>query len=268
MRSAPPPLDRFIELLWYWEGDPTVHLKDTIVASASIGLQINLAEDHLTWYDGADFSVPHRIHGIGISGPSSGVIAIDAYHRQMMGVKFRDGGAWPFFGSEAHAFADRHMALEDVWGADAERLHQRLVQAPTPDDKFDILLCALMAKAPERIARHPAVELALLRFSTPSRRISVAAVAREADLSQKSFIRVFSAQVGMRPKLYLRIARFQRVLRRISVASSVDWGDIVERHGYYDQSHFIRDFGQFTALTPGIFLKRRGPHLQHVPLPG
>jgi AraC-like DNA-binding protein len=266
-RIAPSPLDRFIEFLWYWEGDPTGHLKDAIVASAHAGMLINLADDRLNWYDGARFSVSHRLRGIGISGPHSRTFGIDAFHRKMMGVQFRAGGAYPFFGHAMHEIADRHIALEDVWGADAERLHQRLVEAPEPAEKFDILQHALMEKARDNVVHDSAARHALRLFARPPHRTTVAAAARETGLSQKKLIRVFSEQVGLRPKLYLRVARFQRALSQIASTFDVDWGDIVEQNGYYDQSHFIRDFGQFSALAPGAYLKRRGPYLQHVPLP-
>jgi AraC-like DNA-binding protein len=266
-RAAPPPLDRFIELLWYWEGEPLDYAKDTILASSGTGLMINLAEDRLGWYDGEGFTASHRMRGIGIGGPQSHAIAIDAFQHRMMGVQFRPGGAWPFFGPAASAFADRHVALDDVWGADAERLHQRLVAAPAPENKFDILLAALLGRAPKEFRHHPAVSHALRSFARAPHRIRVETVARETDLSAKKFIQVFSEQVGFRPKLYLRILRFQRALLQISAARHVDWGDVVERNGYYDQSHFIRDFGEFSGLSPGVYLRRRGPHLQHVPMP-
>jgi AraC-like DNA-binding protein len=266
-RSAPPPLDRHIEFVWYWEGDPTSHARDAIMASANMGLLINLAGDSLKWYGGDGFSVSNRVRGIGLAGPTSRTFAIDAYQPKMMGVHFRAGGAYPFFGPALGACADCHVSLEDVWGKDAACLHQRLVEAPTPPRKLDILLHALLERAQSGPEHHAAVRQALDCFSRAPHSARVSVMATETGLGPKRFIELFSTQVGLRPKLYLRIARFQRALRQIACAPRVDWGDVVERNGYYDQSHFIRDFGEFSALSPGVYLKRRGPHLQHVPLP-
>lgn len=267
MRKAPPPLDRFIEALWYWEGDPLAHLKDNILASAGAGLLVNLADNHLRWYDGASFGVSHSLGGIGLAGPNSRAIAVDAFQRRMMGVKFQPGGAFPFFGVPISLLADRCTSLVELWGARASRLYERLVQAPTPDEKFDILLQALNTELRDARAYHPAVS-ATLQAITRQRRTNIASVAAQTGLSQKKFIKTFSEHVGFRPKLYQRVARFQRTLERIARAPDVDWGDIVEMAGYYDQSHFINDFEAFSGLSPGAYLKRRGPHLQHVPVPG
>lgn len=260
-----PPLDRFIENFWYWEGDAPGHAKDTIMASGRVGILINLKHDALAWYDGERFGQRHTLKGISLCGTHASAFAIDAYQPHMLGVQFRPGGSFPFFAPPAREFANAHVSLEDIWGADAERLHQRLVQAPTPDDKFAILEAALIALAPRGFAHHPVVEMALGRLSA-GRATSVAALAAEAEMSHKKFIRLFSEEVGFTPKLYLRVARFQRVLAEIFRAPKIDWGDAVEQGGYFDQSHFIRDFRQFSGLTPTEYLIRRGPFLQHVPL--
>ena len=263
-RRVPPPLDGFIDFLWYWEGDPAAHAREVITAGRNHGILISLARDELSWYSGERYAQMNPLRGIAVSGPNAAPFAIDAHQPHMMGVHFKPGGAWPFLGPAADEFGDTHVSLEDVWGRDAERLHQRLVQAPTPDARFDILLDGLIALAPRAFERHPAVALALECFERP--RASVAAAAKRAELSPKKFIRLFSDQVGMTPKLYLRVARFQRVIERITHVPKIDWWDVVERHGYYDQPHFIRDFKTFTGFTPTQWLERRGPHASHIPL--
>lgn len=86
---------------------------------------------------------------------------------------------------------------------------------------------------------------ALLR--SPS--TSVGNLAGIACLGKKQFGRLFSEYVGMNPKEYGRIARFQRVLRMLQLGSR-DYVGIAYANGYSDQSHFIRDFHQFSGMTP------------------
>ncbi len=266
-RQVPPPLDAFIDFLWYWEGDRPSYARDVITASRNLSILISLNADELAWYSGDGYAQRNKLKGIALCGTQSGHFAIDAFQPRIMGVHFKPGGAYPFLGPAAHEFGDTHLSLEDVWGAEAERLHQRLVQALTPDAKLDILLDGLIRIAPRDFELHPAVAYALGRFERCPHRAEVAATARDVDLSQKKFIRLFGDQVGMTPKLFLRVARFQQVLERITFAPEIDWWDVVERHRYYDQSHFIRDFREFTGFTPTEWLKLRGPYVHHIPLP-
>jgi len=266
----PPPFDRFIDNLWYWEGDAAPYAKDIIVASHTLGLLINLRQDELSSFSGDGYGTEHRIRGIGFSGPNSQTFAIHATQPHMMGMQFKPGGAWPFLKPGSHEFHNSHFALEDLWGTDAERLHQRLVQAPTPQDKFAILFGAFIAHAPRAFDLDPAVSLALACFDRAPHRaphyISVAATAKHADVSQKKLIRLFSQQVGLTPKLYLRIARFRRLVADLHARQDIAWGDVVEQNGFYDQSHFIRDFREFAGLSPTQWLKHRGPFQGHIPL--
>ena len=62
--------------------------------------------------------------------------------------------------------------------------------------------------------------------------ISVTELASVACLSKKQFERLFNELVGANPKEYARVVRFQN------------------QCGYADQSHFIREFKQFSGYTP------------------
>jgi AraC-like DNA-binding protein len=261
----PAPFDAFIDNVWYWRGADPGHVKDTIMASGCTGLVFNLADEALCWYDGERYGSRNRIAGPALCGPHSRSFAIDAFQASNMGVRFKPGGAVAFFGDGARAFENRHVALADLWGAEAERLHQRLFHAATPAEKIDILFRAMVVRYRER-SLSPAVEVALRLFARAPHRVSVAAAARAAEVSPKRLIRLFADEVGFTPKTYLRVTRFQRVLERVHLAASVDWMDEVERHGYYDQPHFIREFKEFSGFTPGEYFRLRGPYLQHVPL--
>jgi AraC-like DNA-binding protein len=263
--KPPPPLDGFIDNLWYWEGDAPAHTKDAIIAGTGVALLINLRQDALSSFTGDGYADKQRSRGIALCGTHATPFAILAHQPVMMGIQFKPGGIWPFLKPSANEVHDRHVALEDLWGRDAERLHERLIQAPTPDDKFEILLSAFMAHAPRALELHPAVACALARFQNGSR-VTVAATAQRAEVSQKKLIRLFTEQVGMTPKLYLRIARFSHVIRDLHARSRIGWGDVVEQAGYYDQSHFIHDFRAFSGFAPTQWLKQRGPYMGHIPL--
>ena len=260
-----PPFDTLIENVWYWRGGDPGHAKDTIMASGRLGLFVNLTGDALSWYGGEGYGERNLLSGTAVCGTHTRTFAIDAYQPHMLGVQFKPGGAFAFFGGSAREFEDVHVSLSDIWGRDAERLHQRLMQASTPDDKIAILFREVVRRFSEK-THHPAVEVALRLFGRCPHRVSVTTVSREAEVSPKKLIRLFTEEVGMTPKAYLRVSRFQRVLERVHAAPSVDWMDIVERYGYYDQPHFIREFKEFSGFTPTEYFRLRGPQMQHVPL--
>ena len=62
---------------------------------------------------------------------------------------------------------------------------------------------------------------------------------------------VFRHNIGMSIKQYSDIIRIQQAIYGIET-NNLDF--IYENLGYYDQSHFIRDFKRYTLLTPSRFL--------------
>jgi len=96
---------------------------------------------------------------------------------------------------------------------------------------------------------------------------SIADVGDEVGFSLRRFIEIFDNEVGLTPKLYCRIQRFQYAIRLAHRSDEVDWADLAATAGYYDQSYMIRDFQEFSGMSPRAYLKQRGPHLNHVPLP-
>lgn len=56
--------------------------------------------------------------------------------------------------------------------------------------------------------------------------------------------------------------RYERFLKAIKIieetnfdSSKVDWFEIIEQCGYYDQSQLIRDFNHYLNLSPLKYLK-------------
>lgn len=80
-----------------------------------------------------------------------------------------------------------------------------------------------------------------------------------ACLGKKQYGRLFREYIGMNPKEYGRIARFQRALRMMQLGSH-DYADIAYANGYSDQSHFIRDFRQFSSMTPTQLTEFQTPY--------
>jgi AraC-like DNA-binding protein len=259
-RVIPPAhLRRHIEAFSYWEEEAQPsEARNAIMSSRAMSIQIDLHDSELRWYNGEALSRAHTLKGVTLSGVQTTQFGIDAYQPRIVRVIFRPGGAYPFFAPPAAEFRDTAISLEDIWGADAERLQQRLVQAPTQADIFRILTEVLTSAAARPLANHPAVSFALQQAEREPQRTSVASLAQAADLSRKRFIDLFTREVGMTPKLYLRMTRFERLLRDIFPHSSVHWAETAAEYGYFDQSHLIRDFHDFAGMTPTEYLARRG----------
>lgn len=254
------PLGEFVERFWDSTYTPS-HTRVRILPSGTNELVVNLSKDEIRVYDSGQPGRCRRFPGIVVAGTYPGALDIDPMrHAAMMGVHFRPGGAFPFFGAAVGELANSHVALEDLWGRAAAELRERLCCAATPYGRFRILEDALTARL-QWSSRHPAVSLAMDMFGPTGVGDSVRSVVRRVGLSERRFIQVFRAQVGLTPKRFCRVLRFQHVREVASQAGTPNWAELARRCGYYDQSHLIRDFQELSGLCPTDYLSRRSDPL-------
>jgi AraC-like DNA-binding protein len=262
-----PPLAAFVHQLWLYQGAVNVtHAKERLLPDGSMELVIDLREDRIRIYDRDDPERFESRRGSVLIGAHSNFFVIDTESQaSVMGVHFRPGGAFPFVGRRpAGELHNLHVSLQDLWGAEASFLRERLLATPSPEEKFRIVEQALTARAACPLAHHPAVSFALQQLDNGAR--PVGSVLERIGLSQRRFIQLFTTQVGLTPKLFCRVRRFQRVLRRIRGHRDFDWIDVALACGYFDQSHLIHDFQAFSGMTPTAYMTARTEHLNHVPI--
>lgn len=263
-----PPLSEFVELFWFYDGcSNRLHSKERLMPDGSVELVINLREDETRIYDRKLLDQCDRLPGTVLCGPHSNFFVIDtAEQDSVMGIHFKPGGAFPFFKLPAGELHNQHVSLEDLWGAEAEFLRERILEAPMPEAKFQILEECLLERTVKPMERHRAVNHALALFRNIHTAPAMADVSDQIGISSRRFIEVFSNEVGLTPKLFCRVRRFQRVLQTLRAGTEFDWAEIAADCGYYDQAHFIHDFKSFSGINPTMYSALKTGHLNHVPI--
>ena len=165
-------------------------------------------------------------------------------------------GAHLLFGVPMDALANRVVELDDLFGADAPRLIDRLCEARTWSQRFDILDEAILGRVLSARAPNPLVVRAAHVLRATRGAASIARLTRDLECSQRHLIATFREHVGVTPKTYARIVRFDHAVKRLRQTDGLRWAEIADASGYYDQAHLIRDFHEFAGQTPGQFVSR------------
>lgn len=258
-----PPLSKFVDSFWLYEGYEPEHKTERILPTGTLELVINLRQNELLFYDAERPENCSRFSGAIVSGAHGRGFAPDTAEEAIIGVHFKPGGAFPFLGIPAGDLADTHVDLETLWGPSAGRLRERLCEARTSAERFQLLQEALLSRLCHGVEQHYAVSAGLEMFVKNQAGPRVREAAKCLGLSQRRFIQVFRAEVGMTPKLFSRIQRFQQTRTFIQHNPSINWADLAVAFGYFDQSHFIREFIEFSGLSPTDYLNRRKGFIEH-----
>ncbi|MBN8742271.1 MAG: hypothetical protein BGP24_04835 [Lysobacterales bacterium 69-70] len=161
-----------------------------------------------------------------------------------VGAVLRPGAARALFGCSAAMLADRHVALGELWGGEADVLLQRLAQAADTERQIELLQGTLLRRLrPIRAVPAP-IAAALAAVTADS---DIAALVRAGGCSHKHFVALFRDAVGLPPKRYARVLRLQRALQS---QSDDGWSERALDAGYSDQAHLQREFRALTGLTP------------------
>jgi len=270
-QALAPPLDRFVEHVIYYEDSRPGYRIERLLPDGAVELIIDLHDTPKKLYDRDDIGQAQDFRHAWISGMRRRFILIEAAQgASMVVIRFRPGGAYPFFGIDLDAITDTVEQLEAVLAGVVAPLRERLLEATSAAGKIAAVHEWLLARAGERLVMHPLVEHLAGRLFVPGS-LRIAELSRETGYSQRHLDALFRRWVGLPPKQYARIRRFQRVLAHlvrgtpepslteagVSVAMRMtepQWARLALEHGYCDQSHLVRDFRKFAGLSPTAYV--------------
>jgi AraC-like DNA-binding protein len=165
--------------------------------------------------------------------------------------KFRAAGAAPFFTQPLHRLFGSMCPLTDLSAEDSARI-RAIVNAATDDERVGHVEQYLMTRY-RPTEPHAVVSAALRAIAAAAGAIRVRALAQDLGVSQDALEKHFRRIVGATPKQFATIVRLRQAVDLSRQSPSLT--ALALDAGYYDQSHFIRDFRAITGATPGHFFQ-------------
>lgn len=192
---------------------------------------------------------------------ASGISGINDTYRVFKGsanigsvlVFFRDGGAAPFFREPLHELFRESVSLDNfMLRSELLLLEERLCAAGDDARRIKVVEQFLLAKM--RPLKPDALVTAAIGLIWQSKgTIRMADLAVRLNTSQSPLEKRFRKTVGATPKKFASIVRLKTIINDADKAAS--FTAMGYEAGFYDQSHFIKEFKQFTGETPEEFFK-------------
>lgn len=171
-------------------------------------------------------------------------------------VQFQPGALFRLTGIPANEIANTFIDAEAVFGCRIRQVNERLRNTGDYLKMIPIVenfLLQLVASGTARSLR-PIDRIGRFLLESPDVN-SLDNLADLACLSQRQFYRKFLEREGVSPKMFARIARFENAMKLKNKRPDLDWLTIAIGLGYHDYQHMVRDFKEFTAMTPNAFLQ-------------
>jgi AraC-like DNA-binding protein len=225
---------------------------------------INLGSPHLV----VDLEHPERsevFRESWIAGIQRRFLVIEAVREDnLVGIRFKPGGAYPFFRMSMEALSNDVVELDLLDRAFFAELRERLLGAPSRDERVRIVEDMLLSRLDWRRADDRRVRGVMDALDRGGSSISIASACSAVGCSQKHVIQLFRERVGMAPKLLSRVLRFDAVIRGVQGQPRIRWTDVAPRFGYFDQAHLIADFQEFAGASPTGYWEARSDDGAHI----
>ena len=239
-RTLPPPtLAPFVELFWVVKWD------------------LRERPPHLQQ------NIPHPCVHLVVESGNTRVLGLvkGRFVRQLqgkgriVGAKFKPGGFHPFVAGSVSKLTQRQWALRRIFGVDSGVLEAPFRQCDEDDIEgmVELVRNFLLERAPDTLDPNVERVQRWVRWITSEPELtSVESLVERTGLATRSVQRLFKDYVGVSPKWTIRLFRIQDALDRVA-SRDKDWAELAVELGYFDQSHFIRDFKAIVGATPGAY---------------
>ncbi|HSS20680.1 MAG TPA: DUF6597 domain-containing transcriptional factor [Pyrinomonadaceae bacterium] len=260
------PLSQFVENIWLVEGSHPEHTREKLLPDGAIELIVDLDPVPKKLFADETSDRFQACTRGWISGERTKYIIIGSENTSMVGVRFRPGGAYPFFSFPISELSDAVIDLDLIWGSLVDEIRDQLLETPSPEARLLVMESFMLRHARRALETNRLISFAVQQLQHSPQFLAIRDLANTIGITQKHLISQFEKIVGLRPKTFARISKFQKVLTSIEQTKKVEWSAIANDCGYYDQAHFIKEFQTFSGLNPSAYLTHRGRYLNYIPL--
>jgi AraC-like DNA-binding protein len=191
-----------------------------------------------------------------IGGRSHSVNTTAAGPLQLAGVKLDSRFLRAIIRTPLADFRDVTLALEALGDAALLALEDAIANARCIETIVGLFDNFFLGTMRDSLRSRTAVDALVARIQQDHGATPILGWARQAGVDSRSLERAFCANVGMTPKQFARVVRFRRHYRALI---AVDRKQILSANldGFFDQSHFNREFRHFTGAAPSTKLAGR-----------
>jgi AraC-like DNA-binding protein len=170
----------------------------------------------------------------------------------ILGIKFKPTALSKLFGLHMGDLKHEIVDLKETLAKESEMLENEIRGTGSWEEKVAALDSCLLKVAGMNIAETNADRAVNMIFNMHGM-ISVTEICDAVNLGERQLENIFKRDVGLSPKLFCRVVRFRHIFD-LAEGKNANWSDLAYAAAFYDQSHFIRNFRDFTGENPTNYI--------------
>lgn len=168
-------------------------------------------------------------------------------------VCFHPYGFLPFATMPIKEMENTAVPLEKLYGKEGITLGQNILNARSTTERIQLIEAFLLNRLTDTKTVDYIVKSTVDTILTANGQLSVDELSRQTNINRRQLVRKFSLAIGLSPKQLSKTIRLQATLKILLNQKITSLIGLAYEGEFYDQAHFIKDFKEFTGLTPKEF---------------
>ncbi|TQV81498.1 AraC family transcriptional regulator [Aliikangiella coralliicola] len=150
---------------------------------------------------------------------------------------------------------NKETPIELLFGESlATELERKIVAAANTEERIKIIEEFLLDRLNDKITIDNIVKSTVDMLLSTKGGASINDILKQDLSKRRQLERKFVKQIGISPKQLGKVIRLQTALKILLNEKVESLTSVAYKSEYYDQAHFIRDFKEFTGVSPKEFL--------------
>lgn len=250
-------LKQYVKCYYIYQSDSAVAFDDTVFPSGCMEIIFNLGSG--TWQTATEdeFVTTPPVELWGQIVKPLPVRSIGK--NTMLGIRFYPHAASCFVNEQIGQFNNQVVDFNDI--SHVQELHESLLENENLDTRIELIetfLLNQLSVCEKKLSKMDVVHDIMSEIRKEDFYENITGIASRYGITSRYLQKLFLQYTGLTPKLYTKINRFQNSLKLVSKKDR-SLTSIAYDCGYFDQSHFIREFKYFTGYTPSGYSQENSP---------
>lgn len=168
-------------------------------------------------------------------------------------VCFKPNGLSPFTNISIKDIQNTAIPLSLIFGEAGENIGQHILKAQSTEERITCIEAFLLNQLSQQKTIDNVVNSTVETIFMAQGKYSIQDLSKQTNINRRQLARKFSSTIGLSPKQLSKTVRIQNALKTLLNKNSTSLTELAYENEYYDQAHFIKDFKEFTGLTPKEF---------------
>ncbi|MCP4984949.1 MAG: AraC family transcriptional regulator [Colwellia sp.] len=237
--------------------------RQRIIPDGTIEMAFTLGDDIKRYTSKDDFIIQPRSM---VLGQTTDFFYIEPTgYVNTFAIRFYPYGFANFVAVPLRDLANKETAIEMLFGKSiSKKLEQDIVQATDVQQRIEIIELFLLNKLSGQVTVDYIVKTTIDTLLSTKGKTSISGILKEDSAKRRQLERMFVRQIGVSPKQLAKVIRFQSAIKMLLREEGENLTNIAYESDYYDQAHFIKDFKEYTGISPKEFLGNKNMTLSTI----